>query len=466
MTDMTPREIVNQLDRFIIGQKEAKRKVAVALRNRYRRSLLPIELQSEITPKNIILMGPTGVGKTEIARRLAKLVEAPFVKVEATKFTEVGYVGRDVESMIRDLVNTSIRNVKEKHMNSVKSKAEENARLKLLDLLVPVPGKDKKIKTPFDMLFNTDVPKENAVESEKEELNEGLIRKKERIADQLDNGELEDHIVVVEVEDKGSGSMALMGGGSGEDMSLNMGDIFGGILPKRTKKRKVSVSEAREILIQMESQELIDMDAVTSEGLKEAEQNGIIFLDEIDKIAGSGNRNGAEVSREGVQRDILPIVEGSTVNTKYGPVNTDHILFIGAGAFHVSKVSDLIPELQGRFPITVELESLDARNFVEILTRPENSIIKQYRELLKTEGVELEFTQDAINQIAEIAASMNEQQENIGARRLHTVVEMLMEEISFHASEYDRETFEINEDYVKRTFKNEEKQRDLKKYIL
>jgi ATP-dependent HslUV protease ATP-binding subunit HslU len=466
MTNKTPREIVAQLDRYIIGQQEAKKKVAVALRNRYRRSLLPEELQKEITPKNIILVGPTGVGKTEIARRLAKLVDAPFVKVEATKFTEVGYVGRDVESIIRDLVHTSIRNVKEAHMSLVRDKAEANARDRLIELLAPGPGQGKKLKTPFDYLFQNNQPEtEQKVEDPQE--GEGMIQKRARMAVLLDEKALEDTLVDVEVEDQASSPMAMLGGGTpGEDTSFNMGDIFGGLMPKKTKKRKVTVGEAREILIQQEAQELIDMDAVISEGLREAEQNGIVFLDEIDKIAGSGNRSGAEISREGVQRDILPIVEGSTVNTKYGPVNTDHILFIGAGAFHVSKVSDLIPELQGRFPVTVKLDSLFADDFIKILTQPENAIIKQYKQLMETEGVALDFTEDAIEKIADIAVFMNEQQENIGARRLHTVIETLMEEISYYAPDYDQEAFVIDRAYVERIFASEEKERDFKKYIL
>lgn len=467
MTQRTPREIVAQLDRYIIGQQEAKKKVAVALRNRYRRSLLPEDMQGEITPKNIILMGPTGVGKTEIARRLAKLVDAPFVKVEATKFTEVGYVGRDVESIIRDLVNVSIRNRKDAHMARVRDKAEVNARERLLQILAPGPGQGKKLKTPFDYLFSGNQPKEEPPADSTVQEQEGMLEKRKRMELLLDKGELVESLVEVEIEDQSSAPMAMMGGGMpGEDSSFNMGDLFGGLLPKKMKKRKVSVKEAREILIQQESQELIDMDAVISEGLRDAEQNGIVFLDEIDKIAGGGQRSGVDVSREGVQRDILPIVEGSTVNTKYGPVNTDHILFIAAGAFHVSKVSDLIPELQGRFPVTVKLDSLGAEDFIKILTQPENAIIKQYQLLLKTEGVDLTFTEEAIHKIADIAVYMNEQQEDIGARRLHTVIETLMEEISYYAPDYDQDAFVMDRVYVDRVFASVEKERDLKKYIL
>ncbi|RBP59961.1 ATP-dependent HslUV protease ATP-binding subunit HslU [Alkalibaculum bacchi] len=465
MKDLTPRQIVQELDRYIIGQEEAKKVVAVALRNRLRRSKLPLELQKEITPKNIILIGPTGVGKTEIARRLAKLVDAPFVKVEATKFTEVGYVGRDVESMVRDLVNTSIRNVKEKYMSTVKDKAKENAENRIADLLKPLPKKNKKSKNPFDMLFNA------GEEEDKDEINteaenyELIKREQETLLEKLRSGQLEEEIVEIEVEDNTSAPIGILGGMNIDD-SMNLSDMFGGILPKKTKKRRLPVREAREILLQQEAQNLIDMDMVISEALKEAEENGIIFLDEIDKIAEKGNKSGPDVSREGVQRDILPIVEGSTVNTKYGPVNTDHILFIGAGAFHTTKVSDLIPELQGRFPISVKLNNLTTEHFVSILTKPENALIKQYRELIKTEGVELIFEEDAIVEISQIATYLNEQQENIGARRLHTVIEKLVEEISYYAPDYEQEQFIVSADYVKNVFRKTDYYKDMRKYIL
>lgn len=464
MRDLTPRQIVQELDRYIIGQEEAKKVVAVALRNRFRRSKLPLDLQKEITPKNIILIGPTGVGKTEIARRLAKLVDAPFVKVEATKFTEVGYVGRDVESMIRDLVNTSIRNVKEKYMSTVKDKAKENAESRIADLLKPLPKKNKKSRNPFDMLFNTGEEDEDEINTEAENY-ELIKREQESLLERLRSGQLEEEIVEIEVEDNTSAPIGILGGMNLDD-SMNLSDMFGGILPKKTKKRKLPVREAREILLQQEAQDLIDMDLVISEALKEAEENGIIFLDEIDKIAEKGNKSGPDVSREGVQRDILPIVEGSTVNTKYGPVNTDHILFIGAGAFHMTKVSDLIPELQGRFPISVKLNNLTTEHFVSILTKPENALIKQYRELIKTEGVELLFEEDAIIEISQIATYLNEQQENIGARRLHTVIEKLVEEISYYAPDYEQDQFIVSADYVKNVFRKTDYYKDMKKYIL
>ncbi|HPT77859.1 MAG TPA: ATP-dependent protease ATPase subunit HslU [Candidatus Atribacteria bacterium] len=461
----TPKEIVKQLDRYIIGQESAKRSVAVALRNRYRRSLLDDALKEEITPKNIIMIGPTGVGKTEIARRLAKLVNAPFVKVEATKFTEVGYVGRDVESMVRDLVEEAIRMVKNQMMATVRDKAVKAAEERILDCLLP----SKKRKTPvtLDAFFT------NAIEGEKEDDEpagtdaDTVKNTREKLLQRLQEGKLEDSIIEIEVEEAGIAGIGAIPNLGNEEMIIQIQDMFGNIFPKRKRKKKVTVKEARRIFEQEEAQKLIDMDDVIEKAIKAAEQNGIIFIDEIDKIASRElSKSGPDVSREGVQRDILPIVEGTTVMTKYGPVKTDYILFIAAGAFHVSKVSDLIPELQGRFPIRVELSSLTEENFKEILTKPENALIKQQVELLKTEGVNLEFTDDAIDQIAKIAYMLNETKENIGARRLHTVMEKLLEEVSYHAEDLKGQTIVVDEAFVKYNLKDMIKNNDLHKYIL
>ncbi|MEF9918501.1 MAG: ATP-dependent protease ATPase subunit HslU [Eubacterium sp.] len=471
MKDLTPKKIVEELDRYIIGQKNAKKAVAVALRNRYRRTLLAEEMRDEFTPKNIIMMGPTGVGKTEIARRISKLVSAPFIKVEATKFTEVGYVGRDVESMVRDLVTTSIRKVQQEKMKSVYAQAEERANELILEILVPSKKKKETLKSPFDMFLKNNKatePKETVnpeKEAEKIEKEKNIQVKREAFKQELADGKLEDEIIEIEVEDDGAKSIGLMAG-MNSDMSINMGDILGDILPAKKKKRRVKVSDARRLFTNQEAQKMIDMDEVQEIGLREAEQNGIIFIDEIDKIVGNGNGNGPDVSREGVQRDILPIVEGSTITTKYGPVKTDYILFIGAGAFHVSKISDMIPELQGRFPITVELDSLTEEEFNRILTQPENSVIKQYQQLLKTENVELVFEDEAIETIAKIAFTQNEEDENIGARRLHTVLEKLLEEISFYASDYEAEIFLVNKAYVESVFKPSEVDYNYSKFLL
>lgn len=475
--NMTPREIVDVLDKYIIGQDEAKKSVAVALRNRYRRSLLSEELQEEITPKNILMMGPTGVGKTEIARRLAKLMDAPFVKVEATKFTEVGYVGRDVDSMVRDLVEASIRITKQSRLEEKYSIADELAEEKIVEALVP-GSKDKKEKgtaqNPFDFILSSggyvsqkqqyeeDLAKKEAENAEKAAGDIDLAR--EQVRQQLRDGQLEEQYIEIQVTSAPKGNELDMGN---EGMTIAIGNIFGDMMPKKTKNKRVKVKEARKILREEEAQNLIDMDQVVEDALRNAEQNGIIFIDEIDKIAsGSSYRTGGDVSREGVQRDILPIVEGSVVNTKHGPVKTDHILFIGAGAFHTAKPTDLIPELQGRFPIRVELENPTEEAFLKILTVPENAIIKQQKALLETEGVEIEFTDDAIAEIARMAFLMNEQTENIGARRLHTILEKLLEDISFNIPDMDEDRFVIDKEYVDDKFKEKIHAEDLDKYIL
>lgn len=459
MEQLTPREIVSELDRYIVGQKQAKRAVAIALRNRYRRSLLPELLQEEVLPKNILMIGPTGVGKTEIARRLAKLVKAPFIKVEATKFTEVGYVGRDVESIVRDLAETSLRMVKAEKMEKVEAQAAMNAEKRLIELLVPGKKTENTNNNPFQMLFGG----QNA-SSEESAVTPELQREREIVAEALRRGELEDRIVEVEVEE--SAPIGDMLGNVGIEMG-NLQDMMANMLPKKHKKRKIAVKEARKILTQEEAQNLIDQDEAVQEAIRRAENQGIVFLDEIDKIAGRENAGGADVSRGGVQRDILPIVEGSTVNTKYGPVKTDHILFIAAGAFHVSKPSDLIPELQGRFPIRVELESLSVEDFKLILTEPQSSLIKQYGALLETEAIKVEFTESAIDELAQVAYQVNATTENIGARRLHTIIEKVLEELSFEASELPEDyQVVINREYVQHRLGDVVINQDLSRYIL
>ncbi|MBG9917108.1 HslU--HslV peptidase ATPase subunit [Bacillus sonorensis] len=462
---LTPRQIVERLDQYIIGQLDAKKAVAVALRNRYRRSLLDEKLREEIVPKNILMMGPTGVGKTEIARRIAKLVGAPFVKIEATKFTEVGYVGRDVESMVRDLVETSVRLVKEEKMNEVKGIAEENANKRLVRLLVPGRKKQTGAKNPFEMLFGGNQDQQNDDAEMQEESD--IENKRKRIAHQLALGELEDHYVTVEVEEQQPSMFDMLQGSGMEQMGMNMQDALSSLMPKKKKRRKLTVREARKVLTNEEAAKLIDMDEAAQEAVIRAEQSGIIFIDEIDKIAKkSGASSSADVSREGVQRDILPIVEGSTVMTKYGAVKTDHVLFIAAGAFHMAKPSDLIPELQGRFPIRVELKKLSIDDFVKILTEPDNALLKQYKALLKTEGISLEFSDDAIRKIAEVAYHVNQDTDNIGARRLHTILERLLEELSFEAPDVTMEHVVITPQYVEEKLGSIAKNKDLSQFIL
>jgi len=460
LDNYTPKEIVRELDRYIIGQNEAKRSVAIALRNRYRRSLLDADLKNEITPKNIILMGPTGVGKTEIARRLAKLVNAPFIKVEATKFTEVGYVGRDVEGMVRDLVEAAIRMIKNQKAESVKARAAESAEVRLLEILLP--SKKRKTSNPIGMLLQGD----QEIDQSDETIDDSMAATREKLRQRLRDKKLELNTIEVEIEESRQTGAGLIPGFGNEDMLIQIQDMFGGLFPKKKKKKRLAISEVRKIFEHEEAQKLIDMDEVIEESINAVEQRGIIFLDEIDKIAGREMGAGPDVSREGVQRDILPIVEGTTVVTKYGPIKTDYILFMAAGAFHVSKVSDLIPELQGRFPIHVELKSLSEQDFRQILTQPENAIIKQQIALMKTEGVDLEFTVDAIDEIARIAHIANQTKENIGARRLHTVMEKLVEDISYDADERFGHLISIDSSFVRESLKSMVKENDLNRYIL
>lgn len=461
----TPRETVEALDKYIVGQDEAKRAVAIALRNRYRRSRLSPEMREEITPKNIIMVGPTGVGKTEIARRLAKLVDAPLVKVEATKFTEVGYVGRDVDSIVRDLVEASIRLCKQKRYEAVETVAKAAAEQRLVELLMPTAG--KKVQKPFNpiqlLLGSGSAPETDADKELSEEEKTEHLNKRQQIAQQLSSGLLENELVEVEVEQQNTGSDAMLAMG----IDINLNEMMGGLIPKNKKKRRVKVSEARRILTQEESEKLIDMDEVIREAIEKAEQDGIVFIDEIDKIAGNDRASGPDVSREGVQRDILPIVEGCTVNTKYGPVKTDFMLFIAAGAFHVSKISDLIPELQGRFPIKVNLNPLTVEDYKRILHQPEHAITKQYEALLATDDVQLEFTDDALDAIARYAYNANETSENIGARRLHTIVENLLEDISFNAGgDHPMVKVVVDANYVKEHMPSELNGEDLGRFIL
>ncbi len=445
-SELTPREIVARLDKFIIGQKPAKKAVAIALRNRYRRLKLPPELADEIAPKNILMIGPTGVGKTEISRRLAKLTSSPFLKIEASKFTEVGYVGRDVESMIRDLVRISVEMVKQEKTEEIRDKAASNVEEKILDMLLPpLRRKDSA-----------------AVEGEYARFQET----REKLRKQLRDGLLEERMLEIEVKEKMSSPFEVFSNAGVEEIGIHIQEIMPGLLGGKSKKRRVKIAEAREFLMEDEEKRLVDMDQVANLAIERVEHSGIIFLDEVDKIAGREGGHGPEVSREGVQRDLLPIIEGTTVNTRYGLVRTDHILFIGAGAFHVSKPADLIPELQGRFPIRVELTPLEREDFIRILVEPENALIKQYMALMGTEGVRVEFAQDAIHEIADVAVKVNEDSENIGARRLHTIMEKVMEEISFAAPNIKEKTIQIDRAYVQRQLQDILKDQDLRRFIL
>ncbi len=453
LDDMTPREIVKELDKYIVGQAAAKRAVAVALRNRVRRQKLPPEIAEDVLPKNILMIGPTGVGKTEIARRLARLAGCPFVKVEASKYTEVGYVGRDVESMVRDLVETSIDMVREEKLDEVADRAEEAAEDRILDLLLPPPPP----------------PADGTPESEIAAQREQTKRTREKLRTQLREGKLDQRIVDLEVRERSMPSFEIISNQGIEEMDVNVKDMlnsFSGMFGQQKKKRKMSVSDAFEYLIQEEENKLLDMEQVTRVAVERAEQMGIIFVDEIDKVAGRESGHGPDVSREGVQRDILPIIEGTTVNTRYGMIRTDHILFIAAGAFHVTKPSDLIPELQGRLPIRVEMQSLKEEDFVRILTEPKNALIKQYIALLDTEGVKLTFTEDAVQTIARFATSVNESTENIGARRLHTILEKVLDELSFEAPDLKKKTVKVDAVYVNKQLADIVKNQDLSRYIL
>ena len=461
LNEQTPRQIVEELDRYIVGQKEAKRAVAIALRNRWRSRQLDVAMQDDVIPKNILMIGSTGVGKTEIARRLARLVKAPFIKVEATKFTEVGYVGRDVESIVRDLAETAVRMVRQERMEKVQERAAELAEERILDVFVPQP---KKSQNPLGKLFggSDDEEKESSEENKEPKYAAG----REWVRKRLSKGELEKEVIEIEIEDSGKPMVGMFAGSSLESMGDNLQDMMANLMPKKQKKRKVSVAAARKLFQQEEAAKLVDMEEVKDAAIRATEKSGIVFLDEIDKVAVKGQGSGPDVSREGVQRDILPIVEGSTVMTKYGPVKTDHILFIAAGAFHTAKPSDLIPELQGRFPIRVELKSLQKEDFQRILTEPQNALLKQYKALLATEGIALDFADDAIERLAQLACDVNAQTENIGARRLHTILEKLLEDLSFDAPEMEEKDVRVDAAYVDKKLKDIAVNRDLSQFIL
>jgi len=458
MQNLTPRQIVAELDKYVVGQKDAKKAVAVALRNRFRRDRVDAALKEEVTPKNILMIGPTGVGKTEIARRLAKLTGAPFIKVEATKFTEVGYVGRDVDSMVRDLVETGIRMVKAERTESVADRAKDAVNTRLLEALAPEAARERTFKNPLEALFQSQ-------EERRPDVSEGVRQLRDQLKKDLLAGLLEERVIDIQVEESSMPAFDMVPGLGAEGMG-NLQEMLGNFMPRKKKQRKLTVREARKALLQEEAQKLIDMDEVTSEAVRRTEEAGIIFIDEMDKIATREGRAGADVSREGVQRDILPIVEGSTVITKHGPVKTDHILFIAAGAFHISKPSDLIPELQGRFPIRVELSSLSAEDFKRILTEPEHALIVQYTALLATEDIRLNFTSEAVSRLAEIAAEVNASTENIGARRLHTLLERVLEDLLFEAPDIGAQDVTITAEYVQEKLGAIIKDRDLSRFIL
>ena len=467
MNEKTPKQIVSELDKYIVGQFQAKKSVAIALRNRWRSKRLAAELKDDVIPKNILMIGSTGVGKTEIARRIAKLVQAPFIKVEATKFTEVGYIGRDVESIIRDLAEKAIQIVKSNHLQKVESDAKIIVDEKILDCFMEEQGENKN---QFELLFNNlenNEPKELSISAEAAAvIEQEKLQKKAELRNKLLNQELEDELIEVYVEDNKGPMVGMIAGAGLEEIGSNIQDMLGNLLPKKQKKKKITVKNARKIFMQEEAQKMIDMDNVINEGLDLAQNNGIVFIDEIDKIAGRNNSSGPDVSREGVQRDILPIVEGTTVNTKYGAVKTDHILFIAAGAFHISKPSELIPELQGRFPIRVELTNLSEADFKQILTEPANSLIKQYQAMLMAENVKITFKLEAIEELAKMAHKVNEQMENIGARRLYTMLEKLLEDLSFEAPELSGTTVIIDQQYVKDKLGHIIIDEDLSRFIL